>query len=121
MDRKELQTRLVKFSVMIAELTNNLNLNVIGQNIARQLARASTSPALTYAESQSAESTKDFIHKLSIGLKELREVEVCLWMIEEAGISENLGLVSVLRKECDELISIFVSSINTARSRNSDR
>jgi len=103
---------------MATELTNNLTINAAGENMARQLIRASTSPALTYAESKSAESTRDFIHKLSIGLKELREAEVCLWMIEETRITENMDLVSALRKECDELVSIFVSSINTVRDNN---
>jgi len=82
-----------------------------------QLVRSSTSPALNYAESQSAESTRDFIHKLGIGLKELRETTVCLRIIEEAKLCDNPELLSKLTLECSELVAIFVSSINTVKSR----
>ena len=64
MDRKEFQARLIIFSVDASELTLSLKPGPTGNNMALQLAKSSTSTALNYAESQSAESTKDFIHNL---------------------------------------------------------
>ncbi len=102
---------------MTSELTNSLKPNIAGRNMGWQLVRSSTSPALNYAESQSAESTRDFIHKLGIGLKELRETVVCLRIIEEAKLCDNPELLSKLTSECSELVAIFVSSINTVKSK----
>ncbi len=119
MNRKILQTRLIKFEVMATALTDSLKPNMSGRNMAWQLVRSSTSPALNYAESQSAESTRDFVHKLTIGLKELREAAVCLRIIEEAKLCDHPELLTKLTLECSELEAIFVSSINTVK-QNSD-
>jgi four helix bundle protein len=55
---------------------------------------------------------------MKVCLKELRESNNCLKIIERAGISDNEQLVSYLLKECNELISIFVTSIVTASKKN---
>jgi len=81
------------------------------------MSRSSTSPALNYGEAQAAESTKDFIHKMRIGLKELRETMVGIKIIEKAEIFDKHQEVLTLKKEVNELISIYVSSINTAIKR----
>lgn len=119
MNRLELQLRLERFGVKVSQLTNGLARNTPGMVISGQLARSGTSPALIYAESQNAESTKDFVHKLRIGLKELRESGASLRMIEQARLSDDLQLLSQLKIECNELEAIFVSSINTViRNQN---
>ncbi|GJM30237.1 MAG: hypothetical protein DHS20C17_28720 [Cyclobacteriaceae bacterium] len=82
-----------------------------------QLIRSSSSPALNYAESQSAESTKDFAHKLGIALKELRETVAALNIIEEANLCEQPERLANMKSECNELIAIFVSSIKTLNAR----
>lgn len=114
--RKEydLQNRLVAFSVMILRLVEELPKTVIGIHFARQLVKSGTSPAFHHAEAQSAESRKDFIHKLKIGLKELRETFVNLEILKQVKIIDSQEFKGLL-KENDELISIFVSSIRTAR------
>jgi len=119
MDREILQTRLVKFGVMITDITNSIRYSPAGKNMANQLVKSGSSPALNYAESQSAESTRDFVHKLRIVLKELRETAVCLRILEEAKLCENMVLLSKLRSECDQLEAIFVSSIKTVNRNNS--
>ena len=81
------------------------------------MSRSSTSPALNYGEAQATESTKDFIHKMRIGLKELRETMVGIKIIEKAEIFDKHQEVLTLKKEVNELISIYVSSINTAIKR----
>ena len=113
MDRRALQARLVKFGVRITQLTDGMKQSISGKIVAAQLAKSGTSPALAYAESENAESSKDFVHKLRVGLKELRESATCLAMIDEAALSEDQLLLTKLKVECNELEAIFVSSINT--------
>lgn len=117
MSRKkyDLQERLIVFSVMMLGIVDKLPKTVIGVHFAKQLVKSGTSPAFHHAEAQSAESRRDFIHKLKIVLKELRETFVNLQILKQAEVLEHSEF-SVLLKENDELISIFVSSIKTARS-----
>ena len=88
---------------------------MLGAHVARQVLRSSTAPAASYAEAQSAESRQDFIHKMRICLKELRETYVWLRMIEKLAML-GPGLDEVGR-ECNELIAIFTSSVFTATKR----
>lgn len=74
--------------------------------------------ALNYGEAQSAESKKDFIHKMGICLKGLRETFNCLKIIERANLTSNAELINKLKIEVNELISIFVSSIKTAKTNS---
>ncbi len=74
----DLQERLVKFSASIIFNTSGLNKNFASEHLVKQLIRSSTSSALNYGEAQSAESRRDFIHKMKICLKELRESQVNL-------------------------------------------
>lgn len=116
MKRREfdLQKRLIAFSVMILKIVEKLPKTVIGIHFARQLVKSGTSPAFHHAEAQSAESRKDFIHKLKIGVKELRETLVNLEIMNQIKVLDSSEFRDPLR-ENDELISIFVSSINTAK------
>jgi four helix bundle protein len=79
-----------------------------------QLLRSGTSPTLNYGEARSAESRNDFIHKMKICLKELRESYNCLRIFHRAGIYDSEQQIQFLLAECNELISIFVKSISTA-------
>lgn len=90
--------------------------NYAGNHLAGQIIRSGTSPALNYGEAQSAESSKDFIHKMGICLKELRESFVCLKIIEKASLMKEEALLVSAKTEVNELISIFVSSIKTAKN-----
>ena len=76
--------------------------------------RSGTSAALNYGEAQGAESRRDFIHKLKVGLKELRESHVCLKIIEKREMHQDLAVLQRTIEENNELVSIFVSSIKTA-------
>jgi len=100
---------------MVIQIVNRLPKTVTGAHFAKQLVKSGTSPAFHHAEAQSAESRKDFIHKLKIGLKELRETFVNLKILKQAKILES-NEADILLNENDELISIFVSSIKTARN-----
>lgn len=112
----DLQGRLVLFSTYIIEVVRALPKTLEGQHFANQLIRSGTAPALSYAEAQGAESRKDFIHKMKIALKELRESRVTAIIIQD-GIPGNYGdNLSWVLQESNELISIFVKSIETAKS-----
>ena len=72
----DLEERLITFAIQILEIVEALPRTRIGNHVAGQLIHCGTSPAPNYAEAQSAESTHDFIHKVKVVLKELREVRV---------------------------------------------
>ncbi|MEA2069443.1 MAG: four helix bundle protein [Verrucomicrobiota bacterium] len=110
----DLEDRLIDFAARCIKVAASLPGDKAGQHLMGQLTRSGTSPALNYGEAQSAESRKDFIHKMKICLKELRETVVCLKIIVKAGMMA-LGSLQPLIAEANELISIFVTSINTAK------
>lgn len=80
----DLEDRLIDFGVRIIQLTESLPKAKAGRHIAGQLIRSGTSPAPNYGEAQGAESRSDFIHKMKVCLKELRETKVWLKMIVRA-------------------------------------
>ena len=111
----DLEERLINFAVHIVEIAEALPNTRAGNHIAGQLIHCGTSPAPNYAEAQSAESRNDFIHKIKIVLKELREVRVWLLLIQRRGLLRQQDKLPAALVECNELISIFVASISTAR------
>jgi four helix bundle protein len=114
----DLEDRLIDFAVLIISITESLNNTKAGNHIAGQLVRSGTSPALQYGEAQSAESRNDFIHKLKVLLKELRESLVALKIIKRVPLTNKFDLVEKALVECNELIAIFVKSIETAKKNN---
>jgi four helix bundle protein len=119
MTPKELEERLINFAVKIILFLDKINPTIAGRNIIGQLSRSGTSPALNYGEAQSAESGKDFVHKLRIVLKELRETNVALKITDRAKMHNDQLLLDFLLIECNELISIFVKSIETSKRTQS--
>ena len=111
----DLEERLIDYAVGIVRLAGELPETRAGRHICGQMLRSGTSPAPNYGEAQSAESRADFIHKLKLGLKELRETEIWLKMIVRADMLPISGTVSPLLKETDELICILVASIKTTK------
>ena len=110
----DLEERLIDFAVCIINIVEALPNTRAGNHIAGQLVRCGTSPAPNYGEAQSAESRKDFIHKIKICLKELRETKIWLKVIQRKNLIRNTKETEDILDECDELISIFVASIKTA-------
>ena len=110
----DLEERLIKFAVKIIELANSLPNSPVGNHMTGQMVRSGTSPALNYGEAQSAESRKDFVHKMSICLKELRETFVAVKIVNYSNLTNKTELLEWCFNENNELISIFVKSIETA-------
>ena len=111
----DLEDRLIDFAVRIIRLAESLPKTKVGNHVAWQLIRCGTSPAPNYGEAQSAESLADFIHKMKLSLKELRETRVWLLVTVRAKLIEPTSKVEPLINENNELISIFVTSITTAK------
>jgi len=111
----ELETRLIEFASRVIDMAEKMPKTFATKHIGSQIIRSATSPALNYGEAQGAESKEDFIHKMKICLKELRETLICLKLIEHRGWFAQ-GKLSGLIKENNELVSIFVASAKTATS-----
>lgn len=119
MDEKkfDLAERLLNYSARIIRLVNQLPKTRAGNHVAGQLLRCGTSPSPNHAEAQAAESSNDFIHKMSVGLKELRETDRWLQLLKRVPLIRRPERVDPLIHETDELIRIFVSSIRTAEKK----
>jgi len=111
----DIEERLIDFAVRIIRTAESLPKSKAGSHIAGQIIRSGTSPASNYGEAQSAESRSDFIHKMKIALKELRETRIWLLMIGRATLIKPVSKLDSLLDESNQLIAIFVTSINTVK------
>jgi four helix bundle protein len=93
MNKFDLEERLICFSVLIIEITRVMSNCKAGNHLSGQLLRSGTSVSLNYGEAQSGESRRDFIHKIKVVLKELRESLVCLKIIERTKLYKNLASI----------------------------
>jgi len=105
----------MNFAVRIGKIVDQLSRTRMGNHVARQLVKCGTSPAPNYEEACAAESRNDFIHKLAISLKELRETKMWLWFIKESRLLDS-DEVDWLTEESDQLGKIIGKSIATAKS-----
>jgi len=118
MEKKyDLEDRLIKFACMCLSVCELLPNTKAGQNLEYQLSKSGTAPALIYGEAQAAESPADFIHKMKLVLKEIRESRVNLRIINEKPVVSN-DIVKTALNECNELMAIFLKSIDTAKKNN---
>jgi four helix bundle protein len=110
----DLEYRLLEFAAKIIELTESLPHTRTGNHIASQLLRCGTSSLSNHGEVEAAESRRDFLHKLRICLKELRERKRWLRLISRLNKLGTPANFTVCLNEIEELIRIFVASIRTA-------
>jgi four helix bundle protein len=110
----DLEDRLVKFACNCLEICDLLPYSKSAKNLEHQLSKSGIAPALLYGEAQAAESRSDFIHKMKIALKELRETKINLRIILEKPLIKNDKL-NICFQECNELIAILSASITTAK------
>lgn len=116
--RKELESRLISLSVNIEKICKGLIRGYMSEHLSKQIIRSSTSAALNYGEAQAAESKNDFIHKISIVLKELRETQICLNLLSGSITENQEQQMQACQKECDELVAIFHKTVMTAKSKS---
>ena len=116
--REEISSRFLEFAAKIIDLGKKLNKSYEGRHVYGQLFRAGTSSGANYEESHSAQSTRDFIHKREVALKELRESLFWLRLIEKAKlVSPTDAVLIFLLKENQELIKIIAKSISTTKGK----
>jgi four helix bundle protein len=108
----DIEDRLIEFAILCVGITEMLPKTAFGLYLEGQLIRSATGSALIYGEAQAAESRKDFIHKMKMTLKELRESNINLKLIQRKPLLSSSELNAALA-EANELISIFVKSIQT--------
>ena len=115
--RFDLEDRLLAFSARIIRLVDALPNTRAANHLAGQLLRSGTSPYGNHGEVEAAESRKDFVHKLKVCLKELKETRRWLRLINKAKMLPTQRMVSIL-EETEELIRIFFTSIRTAEKNS---
>lgn len=111
----DLEERLLNFSVVVIDVSESLPNTRAGNHIAGQILRSGTSPYGNHGEAQEPESADDFIHKLKLCLKELRETRRWARLIERKQWRKGDPQLAVLLSEVEELIRIFKASIQTAQ------
>lgn len=117
MTKNELQERLIDFAVLTIEISKYIKKDATGSVLIGQVVRSGTSPALNYGEAIGAESSKDFVHKMQIVLKELRETYVAFKIIKKARLINDFSILEKALEECNQLISIFVKSVETNKKK----
>jgi four helix bundle protein len=116
--RFDLEERMLAHAVRIVALYDSLPAGSGARQIGNQLIRSGTSPYLHHGEVEAAESLDDFVHKLKVCLKELRETWRALRLLQRAARLSNSGEIDSLIKETQELIRIFYQSVRTVRQRH---
>lgn len=110
---QEIEERLIEFASRIIDMVEAFPKTPAAKHLGSQILRSGTSPALNYGEAQAAESRDDFVHKMKVCLKELRETLICLKLITKRTWFAE-GKLTPLLVENNELVSIFVASLKTA-------
>lgn len=118
MDRIDIENRLIDISVKVIELFRASQNLQDYFHLIKQVRRSSSSSALNYGEAQSAESRNDFIHKISIVLKELRETQINLKILKRSKIYTDRDKMDEVLKEVTEMVAIFQKSVNSAKKNN---
>ncbi|HEV8282876.1 MAG TPA: four helix bundle protein [Chitinophagaceae bacterium] len=117
----DIEDRLVEYSCRMIDVVEALPKTRTGNYIAGQLIKSCMSPTFNYGEVQAAESRNDFIHKLGVVLKELKECRTALKIIRRRELIKPVKRTDEIFKETEELIAIIAKSIETAtKNKNSD-
>ena len=117
MTNTELEDRLIQFSITALEISESMHKSGASRHLSSQLTRSGTSVSLNYGEARGGESKRDFVHKIKVVLKELRESFICLKIIDRAKLYKSNQQITKALKENNELILIFVASIKTASNQ----
>jgi four helix bundle protein len=117
----DLEDRLLEYAAEVIRLVDRIPRTQAGAHVAGQLLRSATSPLSNHGEAQAAESAEDFIHKLSICLKELKESRRWLRLIRRVPLLKPDSQVTAILEETEELIRIFAASIKTSKQRRLQR
>jgi len=117
MEGRDLDERLLEYAARIIKLVESLPNSIAGRRIGDQLLRSGTSSGANYEEAQGAESHNDFVHKLQIALKEMRESNYWLRVLARANIVSAERLASLI-DESNQLKAILSKSVATAKGKS---
>lgn len=117
----DLEERLLEFSTRIISVADAIKRSPAGNHVADQLMRSGTSSYGHHGEAEGAESRADFVHKLRICYKELRETRRWLRLVERVPLIAQPEALTELLDESDQLIRIFAASIRTAEANRETR
>ena len=117
----DLEERLLEYAALVIRVVRDLPKDRESNHIAGQLLRSGTSPLPNHGEAEAAESLADFVHKLKICLKKLRETRRWLLLVLRVPLAQGGPGLDALLQETSELIRIFVASIRTAERRAATR
>lgn len=112
----DLEDRFVDYTCRMIDVVEALPKTRVGNYIAGQLIKSCNSPTFNYGEVQAAESKNDFIHKLGVVLKELKECRTALKIIIRKEMIKPVNKLADIFKETEELIAIIAKSISTAKN-----
>jgi four helix bundle protein len=113
----DLEDRLLDFAARIIRVSESMKPSPAGRHVGDQLLRSGTSPFANHGEAEGAESRNDFVHKLRICYKELRESRRWMRLAQRADLLEQPERLTPLLDEADELIRIFAASLRTAEKK----
>jgi len=113
----DLEDRLLDFAARIIRVSESMKPSPAGRHVGDQLLRSGTSPFANHGEAEGAESLNDFVHKLRICYKELRESRRWMRLAQRADLLDQPERLTPLLDEADELIRIFAASLRTAEKR----
>ena len=113
----DLEDRLLDFAARIIRVSESMKPTPAGRHVGDQLLRSGTSPFANHGEAEGAESLNDFVHKLRICYKELRESRRWMRLAQRADLLDQPERLTPLLDEADELIRIFAASLRTAEKK----
>ena len=116
----DLEERLLEFAVRVIHVTESMHRSSAGVYVADQLLRSGTSPFGHHGEAEGAESRDDFIHKLKVCYKELREARRWLRLVQRTPLVAKPELLGEILTEAGELVLIFAASIRTAEANRAN-
>jgi len=108
--------RLLVFAAHVLQILSHLDKSAQSTHVAKQLTRAATAGGANYEEARGAESRADFVHKVKVSCKEIREAAYWLRLIRQANLASNLDLTAAIT-EAHQLTAILSASAKTAKSR----
>ena len=114
----DLEDRLIDFACLCLDVCDLLPNTKAGNNLEYQLSKSATASALIYGEAQAAESRADFLHKMKMALKEIRESRVNIRIIKQKPVVQH-AKIDLALNEASQLMAIFLKSIETAKSNDS--
>lgn len=111
--RNQISDRVIEFVASVLMMTSKFPQKTISSKLADQLIRSATSVGANYEEAQGAESRKDFVHKLQVSLKEMRETYYWLRVLQK--ISANESDFAMIIDEARQLRAILSKSVATTK------